>query len=638
MLRANRFFSATWSTRGRSRFPASTVTPTRAAPSTPGSHRSNAAWDATGSSALKTTWRSPRSTTTHDAVSRSRGPECSKSPSSPYFPTSPTCASNSPARPATGPSSGCASLAPTPGRAWWMTSCGFWAFGPRREPSRWAGASTATASRTRPAELTRRSIASAATTDAAAWAGPTSTPPEPAGGCARAIRKCEPPKSRREPGPARRGTVPGNLRWMGATTVVRNWANRPEISAILSNMDNILVVDDERNIRTLCSRVLAGDQIEVHGVGTGKEGLQTADEVSPDLVLLDLRLPDMDGIEVLRALKARHAETAVIIITGFGQIQSAVEAMKAGATDYLEKPFEHLDKLKLAVARALEEVRARREIQRLHRLQEKEYRVDQLIGDSESTRRLRELISKLARSEAATILIHGESGTGKELVARGLHYESARRDFPFFLFNCAATTETLFESELFGHEKGAFTDAKAAKKGLMELADRGTLFLDEVSEMSLNSQAKFLRVLQERVLRRVGGTRDIKVDLRIIAATNRPLEARVKDGQFREDLFYRLNVIPIHIPPLRERRNLIERLVILGSSDAIEPQHLPVQFAAQARQPVVTESSGDEPRTLAQVERAYIAQIMQRVESNKSKAAKILGISRQTLRKKLMEE
>jgi two-component system response regulator AtoC len=449
-------------------------------------------------------------------------------------------------------------------------------------------------------------------------------------------------------------------------------------------MDNILVVDDERNIRTLCARVLAGDQIEVQGVGTGKEGLQMADEVSPDLVLLDLRLPDMDGIDVLRALKARHAETAVIIITGFGQIQSAVEAMKAGATDYLEKPFEHLDKLKLAVARSLEEVRARREIQRLHRLQEKEYRVDQLIGESEGTRRLRELIGKLARSEAATILIHGESGTGKELVARGLHYESSRRDSPFMEVNCAAITETLFESELFGHEKGAFTDAKAAKKGLMELADRGTLFLDEVSEMSLNSQAKFLRVLQERVLRRVGGTRDIKVDLRIIAATNRPLEMRVKDGLFREDLFYRLNVIPIHIPPLRERRddimplarhfvidantrfhkaikgfnpeaerlmlgyqwpgnvrelrNLIERLVILGSADLIEPQHLPVQFATQVRQAAVPEATTDEPRTLAEVERAYIAQIMQRVESNKSKAAKILGISRQTLRKKLMEE
>ncbi|HXI03797.1 MAG TPA: sigma-54 dependent transcriptional regulator [Candidatus Saccharimonadales bacterium] len=358
----------------------------------------------------------------------------------------------------------------------------------------------------------------------------------------------------------------------------------------------------------------------------------------------------------------------------------------ARATDYLEKPFEHLEKLKLAVARALEEVRARREIRRLHGLQEKQYRVDQLIGDSESTKSLRDLIGKLARSEAQTILIHGESGTGKELVARGLHYESARRDFPFMEVNCAAITETLFESELFGHEKGAFTDAKSAKKGLMELADRGTLFLDEVSEMSLNMQAKFLRCLQERVFRRVGGTKDIRVDVRIIAATNRPLEARVKEGQFREDLFYRLNVIPIVIPPLRQRRedilplarhflresvirshksikgftpeaervmlayawpgnvrelrNLIERLVILGTAEHIEPQHLPVQFAAQVDTgPVRAEaSSSQDLKTLAEVERAYINQVMQRVEANKSKAAKILGISRQTLRKKLAEE
>ena len=319
-------------------------------------------------------------------------------------------------------------------------------------------------------------------------------------------------------------------------------------------MDNVLVVDDERNIRALVARVLGQDQVEVHGAGTGKEGLQMADEVSPDLVLLDLRLPDMDGMDVLRALRTRYPEIAVIIITGFGQIQSAVEAIKVGATDYLEKPFEHVEKLKLAVARALDEVRAKSEIRRLHGLQEKQYGVDQIIGDSEPTRTLRDLIRKVARSEAQTILIQGDSGTGKELVARGLHYESPRRDFPFMEVNCAAITETLFESELFGHEKGAFTDAKSAKKGLMELADRGTLFLDEVSEMSLNSQAKFLRVLQERVFRRVGGTRDIRVDLRVITASNRPLETRVKEGQFREDLFYRLNVIPIHIPPLRERR------------------------------------------------------------------------------------
>src|SRR2546429_477451 len=408
-----------------------------------------------------------------------------------------------------------------------------------------------------------------------------------------------------------------------------------------------------------------------------------ADEVSPDLVLLDLRLPDMDGMDVLRALRSRYPEVAVIIITGLGQIQSAVEAIKVGATDYLEKPFEHVEKLKLAVGRALDEVRAKREIRRLHGLQEKQYGVDQIIGDSEPTRSLRDLIRKVARSEAQTILILGDSGTGKELVARGLQYESARRDFPFMEVNCAAITETLFESELFGHEKGAFTDAKSAKKGLMELADRGTLFLDEVSEMSLNSQAKFLRVLQERVFRRVGGTRDIKVDLRVITASNRPPETRVKEGQFREDLFYRLNVIPIHIPPLRERRddimplarhfltesnvrshkaikgftpeierllqsyscpgnvrkirNPIKRLVILGTSDHIEPQHLPLQFASQAVE-VPREETQQGFRTLAEVERAYINQVMQRVEANKSRAAKILGISRQTLRKKLVEE
>src|SRR2546429_5609835 len=278
-----------------------------------------------------------------------------------------------------------------------------------------------------------------------------------------------------------------------------------------------------------------------------------ADEVSPDLILLDLRLPDMDGMDVLRALRSRHPEVAVIIITGFGQIQSAVEAIKVGATDYLEKPFEHLEKLKLAVSRALDAARAKREIRRLHGLQEKQYGVDQIIGDSEPTRPLRDLIRKVARSEAQTILIQGDSGNGKELVAKGLHYESARRNFPFMEVNCAAITETLFESELFGHEKGAFTDARATKKGLMEMADRGTLFLDEVGEMAPNSQAKLLRCLHERTFKRLGGTRDIKVDVRVIAATNRSLETMEKEGKFRGDLFYRPNVIPITIPPLRQR-------------------------------------------------------------------------------------
>src|SRR5438105_9804601 len=437
----------------------------------------------------------------------------------------------------------------------------------------------------------------------------------------------------------------------------------------LETMDTILVIDDERNIRTLVSRVLAQDDVEVHTAGTGKEGLELAEELSPDVSLVDLRLPDMDGIQVVRELKAKHPDSAVIMITAFGHIESAVAAIKTGATDYLEKPFQHLEKLRISVSRALDEVKARREITRLTKREEGKYRTDQLIGESDSTRRLRDIIGQLARSEAHTILIHGESGTGKELVAKGLHYESARRNFPFMEVNCAAITETLFESELFGHEKGAFTDARATKKGLMELADRGTLFLDEVGESAPNSQAKLLRCLQERMFKRVGGTRDIKVDVRVIAATNRSLETMVKEGKFREDLFYRLNVIPITIPPLRERtedilplarhflsaanrtfhkmvrrfapetevlmlgyawpgnvrelKNLVERTVILSTADTIEADQLPLPFAGATDGPLAEEVSR-EPRTLEAVEKAYILKVLRQVNGNKSEAAKIL--------------
>ena len=447
-------------------------------------------------------------------------------------------------------------------------------------------------------------------------------------------------------------------------------------------MDSVLIIDDERNIRTLVTRVLGQEQMEVHAAATCKEGLEAADEVSPDVVLLDLKLPDGDGIQVLRDLKNRHPEVPVIIITAFGQVETAVAAMKIGAIDYLEKPFEHLDKLRLAVGRALDEVRARREIQRLHGQEAGRYRTDQLVGNSSAARRLREMINQLARSEAHTILVQGESGTGKELVAKGLHYESARRAFPFMEVNCAAITDTLFESELFGHEKGAFTDAKATKKGLMELADRGTLFLDEISEISAGSQGKLLRCLQERMFKRVGGVRDIKVDVRVTAATNRALDLLVKEGKFREDLFYRLNVIPITIPPLRERsedilplarhflveanrtfhksingltaeterlllgyqwpgnvrelKNLIERLVILGTSDLIDPGQLPAQFLGRPESAAAI-SRPAKLTTLESVERSYILTVLEHVKGNKSEAAKILGITRQTLRKKLAD-
>jgi DNA-binding NtrC family response regulator len=445
-------------------------------------------------------------------------------------------------------------------------------------------------------------------------------------------------------------------------------------------MDTVLVIDDERNVRSLLAKVLASDHVEVHAAASGAEGLQLADEVEPDVVLLDLRLPDTGGIEVLTTLRSRHPDTAVIMMTAFGQIENVVEAMRLGASDYLEKPFDRLEKLRLAVDRTLQEAKARREIHRLHEMHEKRYGADQLLGDSEPTRKLREMVRRLAASEARTVLILGESGTGKELVARGLHYGSGRRDLPFVEVNCAAIAEGLFESELFGHEKGAFTDAKTAKKGLVELADRGTLFLDEVSEMSLGSQAKLLRCLQERAFKRVGGTRDIKVDVRVIAATNRPLESYIKEGRFREDLYYRLNVIPIAVPPLRERKedvvplarhflaeanaafhksikgfseaterllvaydwpgnvrelkNLVERLAILATSDRIEPADLPPPFGPSApRAAAVPEAV--EP--LEVMEKRYIQQVIELLDGNKSRAAKMLGISRQTLRRKVEE-
>jgi DNA-binding NtrC family response regulator len=445
-------------------------------------------------------------------------------------------------------------------------------------------------------------------------------------------------------------------------------------------MDSVLIIDDEKNVRALLTRVLGEERIDVHAAATAAEGLQLADDVDPDVILLDLRLPDASGLEVLKTLRTRHPEAAVLMVTAFGQVESAVEAMKGGAADYIEKPFQALDKLRLAVARALQEVKSRREILRLHAQQGKLYGVDQLVGESPAIRRLREVVAQLARSEAQTMLVLGESGTGKELVAKGLHYGSVRKDMPFVEVNCAAITETLFESELFGHEKGAFTDARSAKKGLLELADRGTLFLDEVSEMSLGSQAKFLRVLQDRVFRRVGGTRDIKVDVRIIAATNRALDAFVREGRFREDLYYRLNVIPLTLPPLRERgedvlplarhflaecngafhkairaispeaegllttyhwpgnvrelKNLIERLVILAGSERIEVSDLPPPIGGRA--PGQAGATGpDGLKTLEEVERAYILQVIERLEGNKSKAAQVLGISRQTLRRKV---
>jgi two-component system NtrC family response regulator len=456
------------------------------------------------------------------------------------------------------------------------------------------------------------------------------------------------------------------------------------VNQVSDDKPKLLIVEDDVGLQRQLKWCF--DEYEVLIAGTRNEALAQLRRFEPPVVLQDLGLPPdaagvSEGIATLKEIVSIASQTKVIVVTGNNDRDNAVRAVSFGAYDFYHKPVD-TDVLKLIVSRAFH-IYALEEQNRQLMAAQLQSPIEGLVATDDAMLRVCRMLERVAPTPAS-VLILGESGTGKELLARALHSHSGRQAGRFVAINCAAIPEQLLVSELFGHEKGAFTDAKAAKKGLMELADRGTLFLDEVSEMSLNSQAKFLRVLQERVLRRVGGTRDIKVDLRIIAATNRPLETRVKDGLFREDLFYRLNVIPILIPPLRERRddimplarhfvldantrfhksikgfapeaerlmmgyqwpgnvrelrNLIERLVILGSSDFIEPPHLPVQFATQARQPVVTEQSGDAPRTLAEIERAYIAQIMQRVESNKSKAAKILGISRQTLRKKLMEE
>jgi DNA-binding NtrC family response regulator len=448
-------------------------------------------------------------------------------------------------------------------------------------------------------------------------------------------------------------------------------------------MSTILVVDDEQNLRRFLRDTLEAEGHTVLQAATGEEALDRFGEVSCDLVLLDMILPDLNGIQVLRRMKRQAPEIPVIIMTAFSEVRGAVEAMKAQASDYLCKPFD-LDELKLVVQRSIEAAALAQDYRRLREMEAERHQAAQIIGESRSARRLRQIVRQVAASEAQSILIHGESGTGKELVARGLHYHGPRRGAPLVEINCAGISENLFESELFGHERGAFTDAKAAKKGLVEIAHKGTLFLDEIGEMALPLQAKFLRFLEERRFRRVGGTLDIKVDVRVVAATNRDLLDLVRQGTFRKDLYYRLNLIFIHLPPLRERqedilplachfleqasrmfnkpmprlsaeterllqayawpgnvrelRNVVERIMVLESEDVIQPHHLPPEIAGQRRLSAAQPFDIGLlfPKSLPEVEQAYILAVLQRVGGNKTRAAGILGITRQTLRAKLV--
>ena len=323
--------------------------------------------------------------------------------------------------------------------------------------------------------------------------------------------------------------------------------------------ERILVVDDEENLLLSLSKLLKGEGYRVETAGMGEEALGRAKQADFDLAILDIKLPDMDGVTVLRAFREEVPEANVVMITAYGSIESAVEAMKAGAYDYIVKPFRAEEILK-AVEKALEQRRLRREVLHLRREVERKYSFENIVGKSQAMQDVFRQIEKVAASKSR-VLITGESGTGKELVARAIHYRSDRRNGPFVVIDCGAIPENLQESELFGHIKGAFTGAVSTKRGLFEEADGGTLFLDEAGDLSGPSQAKLLRALQEGTIRRLGETRTSQVNVRVIAATNKDLAELVREGRFREDLFYRLNVVPLALPPLRERREDIPLLV-----------------------------------------------------------------------------
>jgi two-component system response regulator HydG len=440
----------------------------------------------------------------------------------------------------------------------------------------------------------------------------------------------------------------------------------------------ILVVDNEPSVRVTLTMLLKGHHLLE--AGDGQAALDVLRGEAVDLVITDLKMADVTGLDVLREAKLIAPETEVILLTGHGTVESAVEAMRVGAFDYVTKPFEPSELLH-RVQNALERHRLRREVHHLRKQIREDRGFGTIIGTSLSIQRLAGMVSRVAAADA-TILIEGESGTGKELVARAIHAESARASHPFVGINCAALPETLLESELFGHVRGAFTGAAAAKKGLFEEASQGTLFLDEIGDTPPPIQVKLLRVLQEREIRRLGSTSPIRIDVRLLAATNRHLEDLVREGRFREDLYYRLNVVALRIPPLRERRedipllaahfltrsakrhgravptlspetmallldhqwpgnvreleNAIERAVLLAETDTILPGDLPPRL-----QGVPSGGDGAEaaakPRRLDEVEREQILRTLDAYAWNQARAAEALGIGRNTLWRKLKD-
>ncbi len=454
----------------------------------------------------------------------------------------------------------------------------------------------------------------------------------------------------------------------------------------------VLTIDDDEMIRSFFGSILEEEGYEVLSAATGAEGEALLRQRPIDIVLLDLRLPDIDGLVILRRIKRQELNVHVIVLTAYGAVPSAVEAMKLGAYDYIDKPSD-ASKLKLVIKRALKELAMKREIQRL-REKAGDYPGGWIVGENEKMRRISNLVGKVAEGKA-TVLLQGESGTGKEVVARAIHRQSPRAENPFLPINCAAIPEDLLESELFGFEEGAFTGAKRRKRGLLQVADGGTLFLDEIGEMPPKMQVKMLRVLETQKIRRIGGTRDVEIDVRFIAASNRDLKAAIEDRAFREDLYYRLGVVVIDLPPLRERiedlelfvaafvdefnramgksimgvsseslrvmrryawpgnirelRNVIERAMVLCERDEIHPSHLPAELSAGHA--AYDCADGSEPATaltaglpadglnltdvVTGLERRFIEKAMERTDGNQTEAAKLLSISRDQLRYRL---
>jgi two-component system response regulator AtoC len=435
----------------------------------------------------------------------------------------------------------------------------------------------------------------------------------------------------------------------------------------MKNKAKILVVDDEAIIRDSLRDWLNDTGYNVFTAQNGAQALETIEREKPRIVIADLVMPGMDGIELMKRAKEISPDIEVIIITAYGSIPTAITAIREGAYDYIQKPF-CPERAEILIAKLVERQRLIEENLSLHQKLEERYRFENIIAKSSRMQQVIEAIKVVANSNA-TVLITGETGTGKELVARAIHSQSQRHDKPFIAVSCAALPETLLESELFGHEKGAFTGAYAQKKGKFEIANHGTLFLDEIGEMSANIQVHLLRVLEEKEFTRVGGNEPIKVDVRVISATNRDMKEAVAKGQFREDLYYRLNVVNIELPPLRERRedipllaqhflkkfalenkkevtdfspeatdfllrydwpgnvreleNAIERAVILAKKPVIEIDDLPQQTLLG--HPISLE------KNLRQVEKNHIVNVLTQTKGNYTEAAKVLGISRMTL-------